>query len=147
KAEAGKTFFQVFQGARTMSDAQQKVRFPAAFTDGTSNTILIAEAAEAVHWASPKDIEFSPKVSPKKQVGNHYGKGTLASMADGSVRTIPPTVTEKTLRLAITPDDGEVLGPDWDGDDDEDFGGRKDKVKDRFRDKEKRDPRDRPVPP
>jgi hypothetical protein len=59
-------------------------------------------------------------VSPLKQVGKHYGKGTLVGLYDGSVRMIPATVKERDLRSAITPDDGGVIGPSLFGDDEDD---------------------------
>src|SRR5262249_10296771 len=38
-----------------------RVRIPASFPDGTSNTILVAEAAELVPWAKPADLHYHPK--------------------------------------------------------------------------------------
>jgi hypothetical protein len=35
------------------------------------------------------------------------------AMADGSVRLVSKSVSERTLRAAIMKSDGEVLGPDW----------------------------------
>jgi hypothetical protein len=135
KAPPNMTFFQIFEGAGTLSSPQAKARYPVSFTDGTSNTILIVEAAEPVHWAAPGDIPYSPRVSPLKQIGRHYGKFTLAGIADGSIHRVPAGVTEQTLRNAITPADGEVLGSDWNGDEiDKDKGPRRDFSKDRKRD-------------
>jgi hypothetical protein len=34
-------------------------------------------------------------------------------MADGIVVFVRPGVSEKTLRAAITPNAGDLLGPDW----------------------------------
>ena len=40
--------------------------------------------------------------------------GTInACMADGSVRTLAPTMSGKTWWAAVTPREGEVLGSDW----------------------------------
>jgi len=60
KAKEGYTFYQVFVGPETPFDTRfagrggqfgiQGPRIPASFPDGLSNTILIAEAAEAVPW-------------------------------------------------------------------------------------------------
>jgi hypothetical protein len=129
KTEEGMTFFQVFTGMNTPFPDRFPTRFPASFTDGTSNTILVIEAAEPVHWAAPKDLPYSARVSPKKQIGKHFGKGTLVTMCDGSVRMIPATVTEEDLRAAITPNGGEVIGNSFYGDDEENpfGGGRKEK--------------------
>jgi len=105
----------VFTGPNTAFDGQPK-RFPGAFTDGTSNTILIVEAAQPVHWAAPgNDIMYSVQVSPLKQIGQRSRAGSHAAMADGSVRMLPPTITEKTLRALITPAGGEPVDPDGPG--------------------------------
>jgi hypothetical protein len=37
----------------------------------------------------------------------------MVVMADGAVVSLPRTVSDATLRAAITPAGGEVLGPDW----------------------------------
>jgi type II secretory pathway pseudopilin PulG len=42
----------------------------------------------------------------------HRG-GMLVAMADGSVRTVSPTVSETTFWAAVTPAAGDVLGSDW----------------------------------
>jgi type II secretory pathway pseudopilin PulG len=39
--------------------------------------------------------------------------GILTAMADGSVRTTSPTVSQWTFWAACTPDGNESLGPDW----------------------------------
>ena len=39
--------------------------------------------------------------------------GDAYGMFDGSVRRLSPRVTPQTLRIAITPDDGQILPPDW----------------------------------
>jgi hypothetical protein len=135
KAAEGMTYFQIFEGAGTMASPQRGARYPTSFTDGTSQTILIVEAAEPVHWAAPKDIDYSARLSPLKQIGRHYGKFTLAVMADCSVHRIPAGVSEETMRAAITPAAGDILGSDWD---EESRGGDKDKVRRDFgKDKDK----------
>jgi hypothetical protein len=37
----------------------------------------------------------------------------LVALADGSVRTISPTISEWTFWAACTPDGNEALGSDW----------------------------------
>lgn len=111
-APEGQTYLQVFTGPGTAFDGQRK-RFPASFTDGASNTILIVEAAQPVHWAAPgNDIVYSPQVSPLKQIGARSPAGTHAALADGSVRMLSRNLTEKTLRALITPAGNEIIGPD-----------------------------------
>jgi hypothetical protein len=81
--------------------------------DGSSNTIMVAEAADGVPWTKPADLVYEPD-QPLPKLGGHFSSGFLVSMADGSVRTIDPRrVNENTLRLAITADDGQLLPGDW----------------------------------
>jgi type II secretory pathway pseudopilin PulG len=42
-----------------------------------------------------------------------HASGMLVAMADGSVRTVAPTVSEQTYWAAVTPAAGDVLGADW----------------------------------
>ncbi|MBX9628719.1 MAG: DUF1559 domain-containing protein [Gemmataceae bacterium] len=42
-----------------------------------------------------------------------FASGLLASMMDGSVRSIAPGVSESTFWAAVTPAGGDVLGNDW----------------------------------
>jgi hypothetical protein len=81
--------------------------------DGTSNTILVAEAADGVPWTKPADLVYEPD-RPLPGLGGHFANGFWVGMADGSVRFIDPRrVREPTLRAAVTADDGQVLGPEW----------------------------------
>ena len=81
-------------------------------TDGTSNTIAIVEAREAVPWTKPVDLSYDDK-KPLPKLGGLFDDGFHAVIADGSVRFFTPKLTERTLRSAITRDGGEVLGPDF----------------------------------
>jgi competence protein ComGC len=42
-----------------------------------------------------------------------FPQGLMVVLADGSVRTIRPTITMETYWAAVTPNGGEVLGIDW----------------------------------
>ncbi|HKB41163.1 MAG TPA: DUF1559 domain-containing protein [Gemmataceae bacterium] len=111
--QEGMTFIQVFTGPNTPFNFDQGPRLPASFPDGTSNTILIAEASRAVNWASPQDIVYSNKLPPRMFLGTRFVGGTMVGLADGSVRVIDRSVSDDTLRRAIDPADGLLLGPDW----------------------------------
>jgi hypothetical protein len=88
-------------------------RYPAQITDGTSNTILVAEAAEAVPWTKPGDLLYAAR-QPLPKLGGLFRRGYNVGVADGSVRFIDANaITEQTLRAAITANGGEVLGADW----------------------------------
>ena len=83
-----------------------------ALPDGTSNTILIVEAEEGVPWTKPDELIYDPK-KPLPALSYFFNGVSNVAMADGSVRLLPKTVSEKTLRNAITMDDGIPLGTDW----------------------------------
>jgi hypothetical protein len=82
----------------------------ADFTDGTSNTILVVEANEdqAVVWTKPDDWNFDPQ-NPRRGLGEFRLRGFLALFADGSVKSIPNSVDEKTLSHMFIRNDGSGL--------------------------------------
>ena len=112
--ESGETMthYRVLHGPGAAFEGKEGVKYPASFTDGTSNTIQIVEAQDAVPWTKPDELPFDPKkdVPPLGIKGNTY---FLVALADGSVRTIQKTMSTKTLKAAITRNGGEVLGDDW----------------------------------
>src|SRR5205823_2913171 len=42
-----------------------------------------------------------------------HASGMLVCLADGSVRTLSPSMSGKTWWAAVTPSDSDVLGSDW----------------------------------
>jgi hypothetical protein len=105
------TYYQGFAGKGAFFDGKQGLRF-ADFTDGLSNTIMIAEASKAVPWSKPEDIPFDP-AKPLPKLGRAEAHGFLTSLCDGSVHFISEKVTPETLRNAITRNDGNPLGQDF----------------------------------
>src|SRR5947209_1156373 len=106
-----KTLYQGFVGKGAFFEGKRGLTF-ADFTDGTSNTIMVAEATKAVPWSKPEDLPYdAAKPLPKLvRPGTH---GFLAAMCDGSVRMIADKISEETLRNAITRNDGNPLGSDF----------------------------------
>jgi hypothetical protein len=105
------TFYQVFSGKGAAFDGKEGLRFPADFPDGTSNTILSVEAGEAVPWSKPDDLTYDPdKKLPK--LGGLFKTGFNVGVCDGSVRFVKKGFNEKTFRLLITRNDGEVASFD-----------------------------------
>jgi hypothetical protein len=123
-AQPGYTYFRVFVGDHAaftplpppgpgFPNPPHGTRYPAAFVDGTSNTILVAEAADAVPWTKP-DAELAySAAAPLPPLGGHYSSGFVVGLADGRYRLVPKNVSQQTLRAAITRDGNDVLGPDW----------------------------------
>ncbi len=125
-AEPFSTFCQVFTGRGTAFEGTQGLRLPEDFPDGTSETVLVVEAGEAVPWTRPADLEYAAD-RPLPALGGVFTgqgrfslfgspreKGFHVLLADGSVRLIRAgEVSEPTLRAAITRGDGKKPGPDW----------------------------------
>jgi prepilin-type processing-associated H-X9-DG protein len=109
--EKNVTFYQVVVGKGAAFEDKQKIRFPASFTDGTSNTIMIVEGAEAAPWSKPADVVFDPdKALPK--FGGMFKEGFNVAFADGSVHFIGNKADKDTLKAAITRNGGEVIDID-----------------------------------
>src|SRR5262249_18063680 len=71
---------------------------------------------EAVPWPKPEDLPYDPKW-PLPRLGGHFKRGFNVVMADGASVFVHSSVSEQTLRAAITANGGEVVGSDWpDGD-------------------------------
>src|SRR5205823_763689 len=58
------TFYQVATGKGTIFEGKRGIRIQ-EITDGTSNTILVAEAARDVPWSKPADMPFDAQNLPK----------------------------------------------------------------------------------
>lgn len=82
------------------------------FEDGTSNTIMVAEAADGVPWTKPDDLDFTAD-GPLPKLGFFFRERCNVLFGDGSVRTLKPTIDPKTLKALITRSGGEVI-PDLD---------------------------------
>jgi prepilin-type N-terminal cleavage/methylation domain-containing protein len=79
------------------------------------------------YWPDPDELPGQPNYSgsfPLPQIGvnpmkadpnlsQSYHAIMVASLMDGSVRKISPSLSQLTWTLALNPADGQVLGPDW----------------------------------
>jgi prepilin-type processing-associated H-X9-DG protein len=106
-----KTHYQVFVGKGTVFEGKKGIKIP-DILDGTSNTILAAEAATPVPWTKPEDLPYDPN-KPLPKLGGLFENGFNVAMCDGSVRFLSNKVTPRTLNLAIQRNDGQVLGNDF----------------------------------
>lgn len=89
-------------GAVFASDPGRRIA-PGDVAGGTSNTILLVEARDAVTWTQFNDFKFDPS-QPLPPLGHpsRASKGFYAAMADGSVRFISPTVQPEVIKAAIS---------------------------------------------
>jgi prepilin-type processing-associated H-X9-DG protein len=119
-AEPGMTFYRGFAGNDTLFDRNKTQGVNITdITDGTSNTIALVEAKEAVPWTKP-DSELAVDNDPRPErikatleaVGGHFDGGFNALFCDGSVRFIRTTVALTVFRALITRASGEVISSD-----------------------------------
>jgi hypothetical protein len=78
------------------------VRIP----DGTSNTIAVVEARDAVIWSKPDDLPFGEKLPALGEAGVDR---FAVLMFDGSVRMLSTKLDAATLKALITVNGGEVI--------------------------------------
>jgi len=107
------THYRVFVGNGAGFDWVTGAKFPAAFTDGTSNTIMCVTAATSVPWTKPDELEFDPDKDMGKLIGFLAGDQAQVVMFDGSVRTLKKLPSKVTLNALITKNGGEVIGSDF----------------------------------
>jgi hypothetical protein len=111
-APPGYTYYRVFVGNGAAFDWCKGASMTRDFPDGLSNTILVAEAATAVPWTKPEELDFDPN-GPLPALGGHFSSGSLVGLADGSVHLLSKNVSPQTLKAAVTRSAGDVLGSDW----------------------------------
>jgi hypothetical protein len=109
----GYTVYQVFSGPGALFDkGKTKYKFD-NIPDGSSNTLFAVETSMAVPWTKPADIPFD-KGKAVPDFGKPYGGKPLGARMDGAIRVLNLNkIRPETLKNAIIPDDGNVLGPDW----------------------------------
>jgi RNA polymerase sigma factor (sigma-70 family) len=103
--EPHSTFYQVFTGKGAGFEGIQGVS-TFDIKDGTSLTIAIVEAAEAVPWSKPVDLAYYPD-KPLPKVGGMFRDVFLAAFFDGTVHTLNRKFDDETMRQAITRSGGE----------------------------------------
>jgi WD40 repeat protein/serine/threonine protein kinase len=107
-SKPGETHYRVFVGGGAGFEWNKGMRFPQDFKDGTSNTIMIVEAAESVPWTKPDELSYDPKKPLAKFVEPNF----QALLFDGSVREFRSKTPEPALRAWITRSGGETIPAD-----------------------------------
>jgi hypothetical protein len=108
----GHTVCHVFVGKNAAFEGKEGLRIR-DFTDGLSNTILVIEAGEPVPWTKPEEIHYDPD-EPLPALRSPFKDIIRVGMGDGSRRHIRLSLSEATLRAAITRNANDSLGKDWD---------------------------------
>ena len=100
ESEAGNAAYFVLTGPETAFSGKEGVQFK-EITDGASKTLLVVEARRDVPWTKQDDVPYAAD-KPLPKLGGFAEGGFNAVWVSGSVRTVPDTIEEKTLRALIT---------------------------------------------
>lgn len=100
------TYYRVFYGNDAMFDLKKGTTF-AQITDGLSNTIMVVEAADAVPWTKPDELEYDPNKAPK--LGFHFGDRCNVLFGDGAVHALKKNIDANVLHLLIQRSDGKPV--------------------------------------
>ena len=103
------TYYRVFVGNGAGFDWIMGGKF-AQIADGTSNTLMVVTAKDAVPWTKPDELEFDPDKDMTKLIGMVVNGKAQVAMFDGSVRTLSKLPSKETLNALITKNGGEVVG-------------------------------------
>jgi hypothetical protein len=108
--ESDTTHYQLFVGPGAYDPTAKRRTLPAAMPDGPSNTLAIAEAAEAVPWTAPADMDFGPD-RPLPALGGVFADGFNAALFDGTAEFYKKAIydDERALRALIGWGDGDVV--------------------------------------
>jgi hypothetical protein len=107
----GHTYYRVFVSRDARSQAafaEGKPQKLIGLEQGLSATILVVEAAEAVPWTQPDELEYDPD-RPLPKLGGHFPGVFQACLASGEVRSFPSDTPEADLRGWITRKGGKVV--------------------------------------
>ena len=77
-------------------------------TDGTSNTLMIAEAVTGVPWTKPEDLEFTGR-SLLAMLGGQFKEGFVGVTGDGFPRLFKKSLDPTLFVEMITRGGGEVI--------------------------------------
>ena len=101
------THYLGFVGGGALFERDQMVSINSV-TDGTSNTLMIAEAVTGVPWTKPEDLTFTRR-SLLPQLGGQFKEGFVGVTADGALRLFKKSLDPTLLVEMITRGGGEII--------------------------------------
>jgi prepilin-type N-terminal cleavage/methylation domain-containing protein/prepilin-type processing-associated H-X9-DG protein len=87
--------------------------FSAVFAGGIGNGMTWASGLNSKFLVQPKNPTASTNNQCSAQLASTAHAAMNVAMADGSVRSVSPTISAVTWYQACTPNGAEVLGDDW----------------------------------
>jgi len=101
-------------------------RFPASYTDGTSNTLFYTEAYQQYHdwtstnssflgWGWGANFQVAPPTSSVNgSIPNGFSvAGVQVALGDGSVRSVGLGVSNQSWQAALSPSGGDTFDSSW----------------------------------
>jgi prepilin-type processing-associated H-X9-DG protein len=110
----GTTGYQAIIGPNTAFTPDFKTLQVQDFTDGTSNTLIVAESRRCVTWTKPEDLPFNTTL-PLSGLGSFHGSHKdrfNVLFADGSVRLLKSSIAPAVLRALLTRNGNEMVSPE-----------------------------------
>jgi prepilin-type processing-associated H-X9-DG protein len=113
-SDPGGTIYQAIVGETAGFRIEMGLKLPDDFPNGTSKTILVAEAVNPVPWSKPEDLAFSPgqplpafrRLDKGERDWSLFGKksptGFNVLFTDGHVQFFKSDVNEDLLRSMLT---------------------------------------------
>ncbi len=102
------TYYQAIVGLGAGLEIRQRLIYPGSYPDGLANTIMLAEAAEAVPWSKPADLPYDPE-KPLPRLGGLFPDGFHVVMWNGDTHFFKKDFDEREMRNVITRAGGEIM--------------------------------------